>query len=103
MQRLGRDAPLPNKMQGRWVDVEEPASELVVNGGEVTCFGQIVDYDYKEIVEDDGALTVSLEINDEANEDTFERANITGLVLTPEGEFHAYNVKFASHFLGADS
>ena len=49
----------------------------------------------------DGALTVSLKINDEANEDTFERSNITGLVITPEGEFHAYNVKFASHFVRA--
>jgi hypothetical protein len=32
-----------------------------------------------------------------------QRSNITGLVITPEGEFHAYNVKFASHFIRADS
>ena len=102
MDRLGRDAPLPNKMQGRWVDVEELSDELIVNGGEITCFGQIVEYDYKEVGEDDGALTVSLKINDEANEDTFQRANITELVITPEGEFHVYNVKFTSQFVRAD-
>lgn len=103
MDRLGRDAPLPAEMQGHWVDADEPASELIVAGGEITCFGQVVDYDYKEIDEIDGALTVSLKINDEAEEDTFQRANVTELVVTPEGEFHAYNVKFASQFVRAGS
>lgn len=100
-ERLGRDAPLPAEMQGHWVGADDPSSELVVRGGEVTCFGRTVEYDYKLVSKIDGALTVSLKINDEANEDTFERSNITGLVITPEGEFHAYNVKFASHFVRA--
>ena len=99
MERVGRDAPLPTEMQGRWVDVEDHSSELVVSDGEVSCFGQTVEYDYKLVGEGDGALTVSLKINDEANEDTFQRSNITELVVTPEGDLHAYNVKFASQFI----
>jgi len=98
MERSGRDAPLPNEMQGRWKDVEEPTSELIIQGGEVICFGQTVAYDYKLMGTEDGALTVSLKIEDEALEDTFQRSNITELVITPEGELHAYNVKFASQF-----
>lgn len=98
MKRLGRDAPFPDEMQGRWADVEDRTSELIVQGGEVICFGKVVAYDYKLIGTDDGALTVSLKIDDETMEDTFQRANITELVITPEGDFHAYNVKFASRF-----
>ena len=101
MNRLGRDAPLPNEMQGRWFDVENQSSELFVNGGEVSCFGIPVEYDFKLICTDDGALTVSLKIDDEANEDSFQRANITELVITPEGELHAYNTQYASQFVRA--
>jgi hypothetical protein len=101
MEQLGRDAPLPAEMQGRWIDADDPSAELVVSGGEVSCFGQTVEYDYKVVGEVKGALTVSLKINDEANDDTFQRTNITELVVTPEGEFHGYNVKFASQFVRA--
>jgi hypothetical protein len=86
-------------MQGCWVDVEDPSSELVVSGGEVSFLGHIVEYDYKLIGKDDGALTVSLKVNDATKEDTFQRSNITELVVTPEGDFHAYNVRFASQFV----
>ncbi|WP_287380353.1 hypothetical protein [Mesorhizobium sp.] len=103
MERLGRDAPLPEEMQGRWIDVEDPASELIIQGGEVTCFEQSVAYDYKVVNTDDGALTVSLKIDDQAKEDTFQRSNITELVITPDGDFHAYNVRFASQFERAES
>lgn len=99
MERLGRNAPLPSAMQGRWVDADDPSNELLIMGGEITCFGCTVDYDFKEIVEEDGALTVSLGIDDREQEDTFQRANITGLVITPEGELHTYNVKFGTHFV----
>lgn len=98
MERLGPTIPLPSEMQGRWADVEEPSSELIVQGGEVICFGQSVVYDYKLVDIVDGALTVSLKIDDETLDDTFQRSNITELVITPEGDFHAYNVKFASQF-----
>jgi hypothetical protein len=97
--RLGREAPLPEAMQGRWRVEGEPDSELVVAGGEVTCFGAVVDYDYKEIVSEHGALTVTLCTSDPANEDSFSRANITALVITPDGEFLGYNVKFGCEFV----
>src|SRR4051794_12571444 len=103
MGRLRRDAPLPTEMQGRWVDEDDFSSELIVDGGEIICFGRRVDYDYKEITDHGGALTVSLGIDDQAGEDAFHRANITGLVLTPEGDFHAYNVKFGARFVRAAS
>lgn len=85
-------------MQGRWSDRDDASSKLIIDGGKVTCFGQLVAYDYKLIVSDDDALTVSLKILDEASEDVFQRTNITELVITAEGDLHAYNVKFASQF-----
>lgn len=99
MDRVGREAPLPDKMQGRWIDADDPSCELLVSGGEVICFGRAIEYDYKQITENDGALSVSLEIDDEAEEDTFQRQNLTGLIMTPEGDFHGYNVKFACQFV----
>ncbi|PXA84295.1 hypothetical protein DMC47_40910 [Nostoc sp. 3335mG] len=101
MDRLGRDMPLPEEMQGHWIDADDKTSELVVNGGEITCFGKAVEYDYKIIRSEDDALMVSLKIENEANEDAFQHANITELVITPEGDFHAYNTQFASQFVRA--
>jgi hypothetical protein len=95
----GRDEPLPSEMQGLWVDEDDPTVKLMVCGAKIKCFGRAIEYDYKVIHEIDGALTVSLKVNDEAQVDSFQRSNITGLVITPEGEFHAYNVKFSSHFV----
>ncbi len=89
MERLERDALFPAEMQGRWTEVDDPTSELIVDGGEITCFGAIVSYDYKLIGTEEGALTVRLKIDDppiEA-EDTFQRADITGLVFAPEARF----------------
>jgi hypothetical protein len=102
MERLDRLSPLPDEMQGRWTDVDDPSSELIVRGGEVVCFGQTVAYNYKLVGKQEGALTVSLKIDDEAGEDSFQRSNVTELVITPDGEFHAYNVKFASQFERAE-
>ena len=101
MEQLLREVPLPAQMQGRWVDMDDSSVELIVSGGEVSCFGRTVDYDYKLVEEEDGALTVSLRVNDHAHEDAFQRSNITGLVVTPDGELHAYNLKFASQFVRA--
>ncbi|MGV3553121.1 hypothetical protein [Rhizobium sp.] len=89
-----RGTDLPSEMQGRWIVEDDPGSTLVVHGDEVTCFGVAVDYDYKEINMIEGALTVGLRVADAARQDDFARANITDLVITPEGEFLAYNVKF---------
>ena len=99
MQILSRNFPLPDLMQGRWRDREDPHVELIVSGGEVTCFGKVVNYDVKEISEEDRALTVSLRVNDAKMEDTFARENITGLALTEDGVLHAWNVKFGSEFV----
>lgn len=99
MNRLRREEPLPEQMQGHWIAADDPFSELVVDGGEIICFGTVVDYDYKVIVERDGALTVSLHVDDDSNLDDFQRANITGLVATPDGKFLAYNVKFGLQFV----
>jgi hypothetical protein len=101
MHRLDRDDALPTEMQGHWKATDDPSLELLVKGGEVTCGGQTVEYDYKEIAKVDGALTVELMVRDPAQDDTFQRTNITGLVITPDGEFHTYNVKFASQFVRA--
>ena len=99
MDRLRRDAPLPGKMQGRWVGADDQSAELVVDGGDITCFGQAVAYDYKDVGEEDGALVVSLGIDDAAGEDTFQRTNIVGLVIAPDGSFHVWNAKFTAHFV----
>jgi len=79
--------------------LDEPTAELIVSGGDITCFGARVEYGFREELHEGGALTVSLRPAEDASEDTFQRANITGVVITPEGEFHAYNVKFASRFV----
>ena len=98
-ERLERASPLPTEMQGRWVDVDDPSTELVVNGGEVAYRGKTVEYEYKLVGRVDGAVTVSLKVNDETKNDIFQRSNITELVITADGELHAYNVKFASQFV----
>ncbi|SEA30797.1 hypothetical protein [Paraburkholderia sartisoli] len=99
MNRLGRDEPLPSQMQGRWIGADDPLSELVVNGGEIICFGTVVNYDHKIIVAEDGALAVSLGVDEDFRLDDFQRENITGLVMTPEGRFLVYNVKFGLEFV----
>ncbi len=95
MNRFGRDEPLPPQMQGCWTVIDDPLSELVVNGGKITYLGSEVIYDHKVISEEDGALSVTLGIDDDARMDTFQRENITGLVITPENRFVVYNVRFA--------
>ncbi len=100
MTRRGRDEPLPDVMQGRWVSLDQPAAELIVIGSDITCFGARVEYDiHEDLVHEDGATTVSLRPAADVDENAFQRANVTELVVTPEGEFHAYNVKFSSRFV----
>lgn len=103
MERQDSNISLPSEMQGRWKDVDDETSELIINNGDVTCFGQAIAYDYKLVDTIDGALTVSLKIEDEARDDEFQRGNVTELVVTPEGEFHAYNTRFASQFIKVDA
>ena len=57
MTRRGRDEPLPDVMQGRWVSLDQPAAELIVIGSDITCFGARVEYDiHEDLVHEDGAL-----------------------------------------------
>ncbi len=86
-------------MQGRWVGANVPSSELIIEGGEITCYGRLVDYDYKEVSAVDGALTVNLGVFDKTREDAFQRANITGLAISPEGDFLVWNVKSGDEFV----
>jgi len=95
MSRLGREAPLPSEMQGQWVDPEDPSFVIEISGGEVTYGRHRSEYDYKEIIHRDGALIVEFGVDDEAKEDNFARASVIGLVMTPDGELHMWNMKFA--------
>ncbi|MCJ2183623.1 hypothetical protein MTR62_13110 [Novosphingobium sp. 1949] len=98
-QRLGRDHPFPTAMQGNWRDCEDSSAQLQIDGSEIRYRGEVRAYDFKVVESEGGALTVSLGVNDAAALDGFERSGITGLVLTPDGAFHAYSVKFASAFV----
>lgn len=97
--RQDRNVALPDEMQGRWVSTEDPSSVLVIEGGEITCYGSLVDYDYKEVSTVDDTLTVTLKVEDDARKDEFERSNITGLAIDPDGEFLVFNVKFGDQFI----
>ncbi|HTJ10184.1 MAG TPA: hypothetical protein VL393_10910 [Candidatus Binataceae bacterium] len=97
MAKSDRSVALPEAMQGIWFDIDD-GNQLTVAGGEVTYAGKAVDYDYKLVESEDGALTVSLKVEDSSREDAFQRENVTELVITPDGEFHAYNVNFDSQF-----
>jgi hypothetical protein len=103
VERFGRDEPLPSGMQGYWHDAEDAKAELIIDGGEISYLGRTISYDYKVVETDDGALTVSLKIDNEAEEDDFQRASLTEFVITPEGDLHAYNVRFASQFVRGSS
>jgi hypothetical protein len=103
--RLSREAPLPEEMQGRWVDIDEPECEVLIEGGTILGGGSEVSYDYKDVARKDGALTVDLGIHDQSDpaQDHFTRAHVTHLVITPEREFLAYNVKFVLNLVRPDS
>ena len=104
-QRITRgQGRLPEAMQGRWVDVDDPDGVLIVEEFDVSYLGQPVRHDYFTVAQIDGALCVDLGIgaSDVETADTFARESVTHLVIDPEGAFHAYNVKFASEFERAD-
>lgn len=98
METFDRTAALPAQMQGRWTDLDDPNSELIIASGEVIYQGAAVDYEFKEIGEVEGALTVNFRVADPQQEDSFQRENIIGLALTSDGELHAWSVKFAATF-----
>ena len=92
---MGREAPLPDEMQGRWVDSDDPSYVVDIRGGEVTYGGGPSEYDWKKITHEGGALVVEFGVDDDADEDAFARQSVNGLAMTPDGELHMWNVKFA--------
>ncbi|AYV45457.1 hypothetical protein CFHF_09620 [Caulobacter flavus] len=95
--KTDRKAPLPRQMQGRWREAGDPSVELIVSGGEILWQGRVVDYDSKEVTQEEGGLTVTLEVWGWERQEALRRS-ITGLVITPEGEFQIFNPKFATTF-----
>lgn len=93
-----RRAPLPKAMQGRWQEADDPSVELVVSGGEILWSGRVVDYDSKEVSQEEGGLTVKLKVWGWERQEALEKA-ITDLVITPEGEFQISNADFAATFV----
>lgn len=90
-----RPIPLPAPMQGRWQDVADAGGVLVIDGFDVSYRGVAVAHDFFRIEEEEGALNVILGVDDPVREDSFVRENIAGLVVDPEGQFHAWNSRFA--------
>lgn len=70
-----------------------------MDGGEITCFGAVVNYDHKVLFDEAGALTVSLGVDDDSRLDDFQRENLTAMVRTAEGRLLVYNVKFGMEFV----
>ncbi len=100
-ERILRGAgQLPDAMQGQWADVDEPGALLVIDGFDVSYQGRAVRHDFFTVSNADGALCVDLGIEaaDDASLDSFASDNITNLVIDPDGDFHGYNVNFASQF-----
>jgi hypothetical protein len=97
-QKFYREHHLPAAMQGAWVGVDDQAERLTVDGFDVIYADRAVGHDYFTVEEIDGAVAVQLWIDDESRIDAFAGANVTDLVIDPDGQFHASNVNFASTF-----
>lgn len=98
-ESLGRKAPFPREMQGRWVEESDPTLEVVVNGSEISWRGVDRDYQDKKFkVYEDGAVGVTMEFADQIDSgDSIE------LITLPNGSMYAYNVHFVSLFVRANS
>ncbi|WP_205910426.1 hypothetical protein [Rhizobium sp. FKL33] len=86
---------LPAEMQGSWIGVDDDSYTVSIQGSRIEVMGTSVVYDSWRLIREDGAMTVELHVNNPAEEDDFQRRNITGLVISPEGEFFVYNVKYS--------
>lgn len=81
----------------------EDGDPLVVDGFDVSYRGVAIAHDYFTVEELGGALTISLGVDDPNREDSFQRENLTGLVIDPAGEFHGYNTRFGASFERAET
>lgn len=95
MDKDARIKALPAKMQGDWIGVNDGSYTVSIHGSRIEVMGISVVYDSWRLIREDGATTVELHVDDAAEEDDFQRRNITGLVISPEGEFLVYNVKYS--------
>lgn len=86
---------LPAEMQGDWIGVDDDSYTVSIHGSRIEVMGTSVVYDSWRLIQQDGATTVELHVNDPAEEDDFQRRNIIGLAISPEGEFLVYNVKYS--------
>ncbi|WP_369026425.1 hypothetical protein [Qipengyuania sp. RANM35] len=84
-------------MQGRWRDPDDGAL-LVIDGFNVLHRDQSVAHDFFNVEEDEGALIVTLGVDDVKREDSFQRENVAGLVIDPDGTMNAYNTRFGATF-----
>ena len=101
MPRFTPKDELPAAMQGHWIDPVDGAT-LEIAGSDACFRGALVNYDWFEIEEKSGALCVNFGVDDPADEDSFVRDNLTGLVIDPEGQFHGFNAKFGCTFVRAE-
>jgi hypothetical protein len=95
MDKDARLTALPAEMQGDWIGVEDDTYTVSINGARIEVMGKPVIYDSWRLIQQDGATTVDLRVDDPAEEYDFQRRDITGLVISPEGEFLVYNVKYS--------
>jgi hypothetical protein len=89
-------------MQGHWRDVAD-GSALRVEGFDVIHRGVAVAHDFFTLDEREGALNAVLGVDDPAREDAFQRENLTGLVIDPEGQFQGWNTRFGATFERAEA
>lgn len=85
MEILGREAPFPDNLQGRWAEVDEPTFIVIVDGRELIWAGEVVDYKDKTVTtEEDGALWVNLQFDEELDED--DEPIYANFAVEPEGD-----------------
>jgi hypothetical protein len=90
MDRTDRGRPLPSEMQGKWVE-EGSSFNLIVEGGEISLCGEIINYRYKNVaVDTDGVIAVELEFDEEIDPDDLD---LTMLVYWPEGYINTFSVQ----------
>ena len=100
--KLGRAAPFPQILQGRWgVDVE-PELGLDIEGSELTWGGERIVYEDKSLeVTDDGYTVVTLYYDDDVvhPDDVLFRQ----LILFPDGDIRTWSMAFAERLVRAAS
>lgn len=94
-QSLGREAPFPLEMQGRWVEDEDRTWEVIVSGSEISWGGIDGDYQNKTFtVYEDGTIAVTLELEGEAEPEDYIQ-----LAFLPDGSMFAHNVHFVARLV----